>query len=65
MSGITDPYKLYKYFHPSEVGTCIGSGMCGMESLAQMFKDRHKEKDVQNDILQEMSVYLIFLDKCT
>ncbi|KAG2076495.1 hypothetical protein BDR04DRAFT_694370 [Suillus decipiens] len=53
MSGITDPYELYKYFHPSEVGTCVGSGMGGTESLAQMFKDRREEKDVQNDILQE------------
>jgi fatty acid synthase subunit alpha, fungi type len=26
-SGISDPYELYKYMHPSEVGTCIGSGM--------------------------------------
>ncbi|EGN98830.1 hypothetical protein SERLA73DRAFT_168429 [Serpula lacrymans var. lacrymans S7.3] len=53
MSGITDPYELYKFFHPSEVGTCIGSGMGGTESLAKMFKDRREEKDVQNDVLQE------------
>lgn len=65
MSGITDPYELYKYFHPSEVGTCVGSGMGGTESLAQMFKDRREEKDVQNDILQETSVHLIFLDEYT
>ncbi|KAG2063626.1 alpha subunit of fatty acid synthetase, partial [Suillus decipiens] len=53
VSGITDPYKLYKYFHPSEVGMCVGSGMCSTESLVQMFKDCRKEKDVQNNILQE------------
>ncbi|KAL4066936.1 hypothetical protein J3A83DRAFT_4165578 [Scleroderma citrinum] len=53
LSGITDPYELYKYMHPSEVGTCVGSGMGGTESLAKMFKDRREEKDVQNDILQE------------
>ncbi|KAH7913599.1 hypothetical protein BJ138DRAFT_606981 [Hygrophoropsis aurantiaca] len=53
MSGITDPYELYKHFHPSEVGTCVGSGMGGTESLAKMFKDRREEKEVQNDILQE------------
>lgn len=53
MSGITDPYELYKYMHPSEVGTSIGSGMGGMESLSRMFKDRRDEKEVQNDILQE------------
>ncbi|PCH42040.1 fatty acid synthase [Wolfiporia cocos MD-104 SS10] len=52
-SGITDPYELYQHMHPSEVGTSIGSGMGGMESLSKMFKDRRDEKDVQNDILQE------------
>jgi fatty acid synthase subunit alpha len=57
MSGITDPYELYKYMHPSEVGTCLGSGMGGTESLAKMFKDRREEKDVQNDILQETYVF--------
>ena len=39
-SGITDPYELYKYMHPSDVGTCIRSGMGGVTSMAQMFKDR-------------------------
>ncbi|KAF8843701.1 hypothetical protein BDN67DRAFT_963867 [Paxillus ammoniavirescens] len=53
MSGITDPYELYNHLHPSEVGTCVGSGMGGTESLAKMFKDRREEKEVQNDILQE------------
>ncbi|KII85134.1 hypothetical protein PLICRDRAFT_45274 [Plicaturopsis crispa FD-325 SS-3] len=52
-SGITDPYELYKHIHPSEVGTSLGSGMGGTESLAKMFKDRRDEKEVQNDILQE------------
>ncbi len=53
MSGVTDPYELYKYVHPSEVGTSLGSGMGGMESLSAMFRDRREEKDVQKDILQE------------
>ncbi|EPQ52677.1 hypothetical protein GLOTRDRAFT_112049 [Gloeophyllum trabeum ATCC 11539] len=53
MSGITDPYELYQYVHPSEVGSSIGSGMGGVESLQKMFKDRREEKEVQNDILQE------------
>lgn len=52
-SGVTDPYELYKFVHPSEVGTSLGSGMGGMESLSAMFKDRREEKDVQMDILQE------------
>ena len=38
-SGIADLYELYKYMHPSNVGRCIGSGMGGMMSMAQMFKD--------------------------
>ena len=50
---ITDPYELYEHMHPSDVGTCIGSGMGGVTSMAQMFKDRRDEKRVQNDILQE------------
>jgi 3-oxoacyl-(acyl-carrier-protein) synthase len=31
MLGITDPYKLYKYFRLSDVSTCVGSGMGGTE----------------------------------
>ena len=53
MSGITDPYELYEYMHPSEVGSSLGSGMGGMISLQRMFKDRREEKEVQNDVLQE------------
>jgi fatty acid synthase subunit alpha len=53
MSGITDPYELYKHIHPSEVGTSLGSGMGGVQSMAMMFQDRREEKEVQNDILQE------------
>jgi fatty acid synthase subunit alpha len=56
MAGITDPYELYKYVHPSEVGTSVGSGMGGMQSLSAMFRDRREEKDVQKDILQETYV---------
>jgi fatty acid synthase subunit alpha len=59
MSGITDPYELYKHMHPSEVGTALGSGMGGMSSLQQMFNDRRDEKAVQNDILQETCVTCI------
>jgi fatty acid synthase subunit alpha len=39
--------------HPSEVGTCIGSGMGGATSMAQMLKDRGDEQRLQHDILQE------------
>lgn len=53
MSGITDPYELYKYVHPSEVGSSLGSGMGGTQSIASMFKDRREEKNIQKDIFQE------------
>jgi fatty acid synthase subunit alpha len=53
MSGVSDPYELFKHVHPSEVGTSLGSGMGGMHSLSAMFKERREEKDVQKDILQE------------
>jgi len=53
MSGVTDPYELYQYVHPSEVGSALGSGMGGMQSLSAMFRDRRSELDVQKDILQE------------
>ncbi|PFH52946.1 hypothetical protein AMATHDRAFT_138867 [Amanita thiersii Skay4041] len=52
-SGITDPYELYQYIHPSEIGTSLGSGMGGVTSMAKMFKDRRDEREVQNDVLQE------------
>jgi fatty acid synthase subunit alpha len=51
--GITDPYELYSHMHASAAGTCIGSGMGGVTSMAQMFKGRRDEKRVQNDNLQE------------
>ncbi|SGZ13233.1 BQ5605_C028g10557 [Microbotryum silenes-dioicae] len=57
MAGITDPYEMYKYVHPSEVGSSLGSGMGGMVSLSRMFRDRREEKDVQKDILQETYVF--------
>lgn len=56
-SRITDPYKLYKYFYPSEVGTCVGSDIGGTEGVAKVFRDRREEKDIQNDILHETSVH--------
>ncbi|MBW0470433.1 hypothetical protein O181_010148 [Austropuccinia psidii MF-1] len=53
MAGITDPYELYQYVHPSQVGSSLGSGLGGMSSLSKMFRDRREEKYVQKDILQE------------
>ncbi|KAI0321624.1 hypothetical protein OF83DRAFT_1168258, partial [Amylostereum chailletii] len=62
-SGITDPYELHERIHPSEVGTSIGSGMDGVKAMAKMFKDRRdkKEKEVQNNILQEVVSWINLL----
>jgi fatty acid synthase subunit beta len=51
--GVTDPYEWYEHLHLSNVGTSLGSGMGGSESLAKVFKDRREEKEVQNDVLQK------------
>lgn len=56
-SGVTDPYELYEHVHPSEVGTFTGSGMGDVESMANMYKDRLDEKEVQADVLQEAYVF--------
>lgn len=55
-SGITDPYEFYKYVHVSEVGNCSGSGMGGVSAMRGMFRDRYADKEVQNDILQELFI---------
>jgi fatty acid synthase subunit alpha, fungi type len=52
-AGITDPYEFYQYVHVSEVGNTAGSGVGGMSALRGMYKDRHMDKPVQKDILQE------------
>ncbi|EPQ31808.1 fatty acid synthase [Pseudozyma flocculosa PF-1] len=52
-AGIDDPYELFKHVHVSEVGTCLGSAMGGLNSLSKMFRDRRNDVEVQNDILQE------------
>lgn len=62
MAGVTDPYELYKYVHPSEVGSSLGSGMGGIVSISKMFRDRREEKDVQKDILQETYVLSLLSD---
>ncbi|KAJ2559961.1 fatty acid synthase alpha subunit Lsd1 [Coemansia sp. RSA 1933] len=52
-SGITDPYELYKYFHVSEVGNSIGSGLGGSKAINKVTKLRNIEADMKVDILQE------------
>ncbi|KAJ2068398.1 fatty acid synthase alpha subunit Lsd1 [Coemansia sp. S2] len=58
-SGITDPYELYQYFHISEVGNTTGSGLGGIRTLQDIFKNCHLDKEVKNDALQEMFISTI------
>ncbi|KAJ2252057.1 fatty acid synthase alpha subunit Lsd1 [Coemansia sp. RSA 455] len=58
-SGITDPYELYQYFHISEVGNTTGSGLGGSRALQDIFKNRHLDKEVKNDALQETFISTI------
>ncbi|KAJ2864638.1 fatty acid synthase alpha subunit Lsd1 [Coemansia aciculifera] len=52
-SGITDPYELYKYFHVSEVGNTMGSGIGGSRAIQDIFRRRHLDKEVKSDAIQE------------
>ncbi|KAJ2812529.1 fatty acid synthase alpha subunit Lsd1 [Coemansia furcata] len=58
-SGITDPYELYQYFHVSEVGNTTGSGLGGSRTLQDVFKYRHLDQELKNDILQETFISTI------
>ncbi|KAJ2095496.1 fatty acid synthase alpha subunit Lsd1, partial [Coemansia sp. S142-1] len=58
-SGITDPYELYQYFHISEVGNTIGSGLGGIRSLQDVFKNRFLDKGLKSDVLQETFISTI------
>ncbi|KAJ2073744.1 fatty acid synthase alpha subunit Lsd1 [Coemansia sp. S155-1] len=58
-SGITDPYELYQYFHVSQVGNTTGSGLGGSRALQDIFKNRHLDKEVKNDELQETFISTI------
>ncbi|KAJ2026711.1 fatty acid synthase alpha subunit Lsd1, partial [Coemansia sp. S85] len=58
-SGITDPYELYQYFHISEIGNTTGSGMGGTQSLQDIFKYRHLDRELKNDVFQESFISTI------
>ncbi|KAI9502453.1 acyl transferase domain-containing protein [Coemansia spiralis] len=58
-SGITDPYELYQYFHVSEVGNTIGSGVGGQYGLNDIFLNRKLEKEIKGDSLQEIFISTI------
>ncbi|KIW43558.1 holo-[acyl-carrier-protein] synthase [Exophiala oligosperma] len=52
-SGIQDPYELYKHIHVSELANCIGTGAGPLLAMRGVYRDRHLDKPVQSDILQE------------
>ncbi|KAJ2746708.1 fatty acid synthase alpha subunit Lsd1 [Coemansia sp. BCRC 34301] len=52
-SGITDPYELHKYFHVSEVGNTIGSGLGGGRAFQDVFKGRFLDQELKSDVIQE------------
>jgi fatty acid synthase subunit alpha len=52
-AGVVDPYECYQYVHVSEVGSCAGGGMGGMDALQKIFYGRSHEADAASDILQE------------
>ncbi|KAJ2831723.1 fatty acid synthase alpha subunit Lsd1, partial [Coemansia furcata] len=58
-SGITDPYELYQYFHVSEVGNTTGSGLGGSCALQDVFKHRHLDRELKNDVFQETFISTI------
>ncbi|KAI8319679.1 hypothetical protein GQ54DRAFT_30255 [Martensiomyces pterosporus] len=55
-SGITDPYELYSYFHVSQIGNTMGSGVGGGNSIQRTFRHRSLDMDVKNDAIQEMFI---------
>ncbi|KAJ1958609.1 fatty acid synthase alpha subunit Lsd1 [Linderina pennispora] len=55
-AGITDPYELYKYFHVTEVGTTVGSGMGGTDALRRMTKGCLHDAEIPADLVKEMFI---------
>ncbi|MBX7057910.1 MAG: DUF1729 domain-containing protein [Leptospirales bacterium] len=47
------PTELYRYLHPAEVGSTVGSGMGGMQKLQRLFSDHKQDQERQRDVLQE------------
>ncbi|KAI8318000.1 thiolase-like protein [Martensiomyces pterosporus] len=58
-SGITDPYELYRYFHISEIGNSMGSGIGGANKLQDVFRKRFLDRELQSDIIQETFINTI------
>lgn len=48
-----EPMELYRFLHPSLVGSTVGSGMGGMGKMKRMFQDFLLGKERQHDALQE------------
>ena len=53
LSSGMEPFELYKYLHPREVGSTIGSGMGGMLKFKNMYTDYLLDNKRQHDVLQE------------
>ncbi|KAF9776600.1 hypothetical protein IL306_005198, partial [Fusarium sp. DS 682] len=52
-SGVTDAYEFYQHIHISQIASCIGSGVGGMQALKDIFRHRYQDKPVRNDVLQD------------
>ena len=48
-----EPFELYEYLHPSEVGSVQGSGMGGISKLGNLYVDFMMDENRQNDTIQE------------
>lgn len=54
--GISDPYDMYNYIHPSELGNVIGSGIGGIKHIEDAFHRRKMNEDCKNDIIQDILI---------
>ncbi|KAJ2228362.1 fatty acid synthase alpha subunit Lsd1 [Coemansia sp. RSA 485] len=58
-SGITDPYELYTHMHVSEVGNTTGCTAGGLQSNANIFRNRSMDSSMNNDAMQEAFISTI------
>ncbi|MBL8600390.1 MAG: DUF1729 domain-containing protein [Myxococcales bacterium] len=53
LSAGMEPEELYKYLHPSDVGSTQGAGIGGMQKLRRLYLDHPLDRPRQGDALQE------------
>ena len=53
LSAGIEPFDLYRYIHPSEVGTTSGTGMGGLAKNKSLLADLELGRKRQEDVLQE------------